>query len=119
MADKINQQTLGNAYKRIEREALGHRQAQDHPHAILLGGQSGSGKYGLANQAESGLRQRGGSIVVDERHVETGSFNYSDAAARKNSENVLVLWNNPKLASAYLKHWERNWNQGAAYHPGF
>ena len=30
-------------------------------------------------------------IVVDGRHTETGSFNYSQAAARANSENVLVL----------------------------
>lgn len=55
------------------------------------------------------------TIVSDEATVETGSFNYSDAAARKNSENVLVMWANPKLAKVYLAHWERNWNQGENY----
>lgn len=58
-------------------------------------------------------------ICIDNAHVETGSYNYSDAAARKNSENVIVLWNNPKLASVYLKHWERNWKQGEDYKPAF
>jgi phosphatidylserine/phosphatidylglycerophosphate/cardiolipin synthase-like enzyme len=29
-------------------------------------------------------------IIADRETVELGSFNYSDAAARKNSENVLV-----------------------------
>jgi len=34
-------------------------------------------------------------IAFDGRSVETGSFNYSHGAAKKNSENVIVIWNNP------------------------
>lgn len=37
-------------------------------------------------------------IIVDESYIQTGSYNYSAAAARLNSENVFVLWNSPKLA---------------------
>lgn len=44
-------------------------------------------------------------IVVDGLHVETGSYNFSEAAARRNSENVLVLWNQPAVAKIYLQHW--------------
>lgn len=51
-------------------------------------------------------------IVVDGKHVETGSFNYSKSAAKQNSENVLVIWNNPDIANRYLKHWESRWNKG-------
>ena len=51
-------------------------------------------------------------IVADGRHTETGSFNYSQAAARSNSENVLVLWNNEAVAQRYLDHWESRWKQG-------
>ena len=51
-------------------------------------------------------------IVVDGKHTETGSFNYSQAAARANSENVLVLWNNEAVAQRYLAHWESRWKQG-------
>ena len=51
-------------------------------------------------------------IVVDGRHTETGSFNYSQAAARSNSENVLVVWNNPATAVRFLQHWESRWKQG-------
>ena len=51
-------------------------------------------------------------IVVDSLHTETGSFNYSQAAARSNSENVLVVWNNPATAKQYLAHWETRWKQG-------
>ena len=53
-------------------------------------------------------------IVVDGRHTQTGSFNYSQAAAKSNSENVLVVWGNPKVAAAYLAHWENRWTQGTA-----
>jgi phosphatidylserine/phosphatidylglycerophosphate/cardiolipin synthase-like enzyme len=54
-------------------------------------------------------------IVADRQTVELGSFNYSDAAGRKNSENVLVNWGNAKLAEVYLKHFERNYRQATAY----
>ena len=51
-------------------------------------------------------------VVVDGKHTETGSFNYSLAAAKANSENVLVIWDNPAVASRYLAHWESRWRQG-------
>ena len=58
-------------------------------------------------------------IVADARHVETGSFNYSQAAARSNSENVLVVWNNPDLAASYLKHWQNRYDQGTDFKPTY
>jgi phosphatidylserine/phosphatidylglycerophosphate/cardiolipin synthase-like enzyme len=54
-------------------------------------------------------------IVADGQTVELGSFNYSDAAAHRNSENVLVNWGNPKLAEIYLQHFERNLRQAKPY----
>ena len=54
-------------------------------------------------------------IVVDGTTVETGSFNFSKAAAQSNSENVLVVWNNPALASQYTNHWQSRWKQAQPY----
>jgi phosphatidylserine/phosphatidylglycerophosphate/cardiolipin synthase-like enzyme len=54
-------------------------------------------------------------MVADRETVQLGSFNYSDAAARRNSENVLVNWHNPKLAAVYLGHFERNYRQARAF----
>ena len=51
-------------------------------------------------------------IVVDGKHTETGSFNFSQAAAKSNSENVLVVWNNTELAGKYLAQWGSRWRQG-------
>ena len=51
-------------------------------------------------------------IVVDGRHTQTGSFEYTPSAAQSNSENVLVVWNNPVVAASYLAHWESRWRQG-------
>ena len=58
-------------------------------------------------------------IIADWQTVEQGSFNYSDAAAHRNSENVLVNWGNPKLADVYLKHFARNYAQATVYVQGY
>ncbi|NEX60167.1 phospholipase D family nuclease [Noviherbaspirillum galbum] len=55
------------------------------------------------------------TIIVDEATVETGSYNFTSSAATRNSENVIVHWNNPQLAAVYLKHFERNWKQGVDF----
>ncbi|EHT5743593.1 phospholipase D family protein [Salmonella enterica] len=51
-------------------------------------------------------------IVSDGRHTEVGSFNFSRAADRSNSENVLVVWDDPVTAQKYLNHWTSRWSQG-------
>lgn len=51
-------------------------------------------------------------IVVDGKTTETGSFNFSQAAARSNSENVMVVWNDPAVAARYLAHWNSRWAKG-------
>jgi phosphatidylserine/phosphatidylglycerophosphate/cardiolipin synthase-like enzyme len=54
-------------------------------------------------------------IVIDQATVETGSYNYSQAAARVNSENVLVISNRPDIARAYLANWSEVTALGEAY----
>ena len=85
---------------------------------------SGKGRAALSALAEAGCDVRVISaypihhdkvLIVDRQTVELGSFNYSDAAARVNSENVLVNWNNPALAKAYLAHFDRNWRQSEPF----
>jgi len=44
-------------------------------------------------------------LVVDGRHVETGSFNYTLSADKANAENALYLRDVPDLANAYLAQW--------------
>lgn len=89
---------------------------------------SGKAKHALSALANAGVKIRTISIypihhdktmIIDGQHVETGSFNYSDAAAHHNSENVIVLWNNPDLAKIYLKHWQSRYERGQAYSPTY
>lgn len=54
-------------------------------------------------------------MVIDGLHVENGSFNYTTAAEKKNAENALVIWNNPKLAAIYAANWEVHWNHSDPY----
>jgi phosphatidylserine/phosphatidylglycerophosphate/cardiolipin synthase-like enzyme len=51
-------------------------------------------------------------MVIDGRHVQTGSFNYTRAASEKNAENVLVVRDDPATAAKYTAEWERLWNEG-------
>lgn len=50
-------------------------------------------------------------MVIDSLHVETGSFNYSASAVKRNAENVLFVWNAPALALRYGTEWKRLWNE--------
>jgi phosphatidylserine/phosphatidylglycerophosphate/cardiolipin synthase-like enzyme len=51
-------------------------------------------------------------MIIDSRHLETGSFNYSAAAANRNAENVLLLREVPELAALYAREWDRLWAEG-------
>ncbi|MFN7094007.1 MAG: phospholipase D family protein [Burkholderiales bacterium] len=50
-------------------------------------------------------------MIIDGKTIETGSFNYSAAAAHKNAENVLVLWNVPQIAQRYEEQWDSYWQE--------
>ena len=85
---------------------------------------SGAGRHALTLLAKAGIPTRtikaypihhDKFIVVDGMAVETGSFNFTAAAAKGNSENALVVWNDPTLAETYLTHWQSRWDQGQAF----
>ena len=88
---------------------------------VVADARSNSGKYSavtfLANQ-EVPVRVNGNYaifhhkfMVFDGKHVEMGSFNFSAAAAKKNAENVLLLWNVPEVAGQYSSEWQRLWDE--------
>lgn len=94
----------------------------------LVEDRSGAGRSALGALANAGVDIRiiraypihhDKMIVVDRNSVETGSYNYSSSAAKRNSENAVVLWNNPQAAKAYLAHFERNYRQSEVYHPRY
>ena len=58
-------------------------------------------------------------MVFDNRHVQTGSFNYSAAAVNRNTENVLLLLNVPEIADMYAREWERLWNESQEVRPSY
>jgi phosphatidylserine/phosphatidylglycerophosphate/cardiolipin synthase-like enzyme len=46
-------------------------------------------------------------IIVDEKIVLTGSFNFSKAAEERNAENLLII-NNPEIAKLYIENWGKH-----------
>jgi len=56
-------------------------------------------------------------IVVDERFVITGSFNFSTNAEESNDENVIII-DNPEIARLYMQDFERVWALATEPEPG-
>lgn len=54
-------------------------------------------------------------IVIDGKTVETGSFNFSKAAAHSNAENVIVVWADEALASKYSENWREHWGHSVVW----
>lgn len=50
-------------------------------------------------------------MVVDGQTLQTGSFNYTSAAARGNAENVIVLLNAPSASRRFTQEFDRLWNE--------
>jgi len=48
-------------------------------------------------------------IILDNRYVITGSFNFSSNATENNDENVIII-DNPEIANLYLQEYERVWS---------
>ena len=57
-------------------------------------------------------------MIVDNKNVETGSFNYTASAEHRNAENVVVIRNNKKLAKKYTENWQKLWNESEDYKLG-
>jgi phosphatidylserine/phosphatidylglycerophosphate/cardiolipin synthase-like enzyme len=54
-------------------------------------------------------------LIIDHETVETGSFNYTASAERRNAENVIVIKKNKTLAQKYLENWQSLWDEGEDY----
>ena len=53
-------------------------------------------------------------MIIDDKTIITGSFNFTKAAESKNAENVLIIRDNPKLAQLYKQDWLKHWNNAVA-----
>lgn len=51
-------------------------------------------------------------IIIDSNRVIGGSYNFSNAAYKKNTENVLII-SDKKLAHEYTKNWKYRWSISA------
>lgn len=52
-------------------------------------------------------------IVADASAVETGSFNYTSSAEKRNAENALVITGEPETARQYQTEFNRLWNESS------
>jgi phosphatidylserine/phosphatidylglycerophosphate/cardiolipin synthase-like enzyme len=89
-----------------------------------VGSDTDAAEFDTLSCAQVPVRQDGNSsfmhnkvIVVDERFVITGSFNFSTNAEESNDENVIII-DNPEIARLYLQDFERVWVLATEPEPG-
>ncbi len=44
-------------------------------------------------------------MVIDQKHVVTGSFNFTVSAQKRNAENVTFIRNDPQVAARFAQNW--------------
>lgn len=54
-------------------------------------------------------------LLIDDRTIITGSFNYTKAAEEQNAENILIIKNHKKLFAKYLANFEAHREHSRAY----
>ncbi|MCP2006167.1 UNVERIFIED_ORG: phosphatidylserine/phosphatidylglycerophosphate/cardiolipin synthase-like enzyme [Buttiauxella agrestis ATCC 33320] len=50
-------------------------------------------------------------MVADGVTTQTGSYNYTSSASRRNAENTLVVWDHQATAAAYQLEFDRLWGE--------
>lgn len=53
-------------------------------------------------------------MIIDGKEVITGSFNFTDAAQKRNAENIVFI-SDTKLAKEYIQNWENREHQSIPY----
>ena len=48
-------------------------------------------------------------MIIDAAKVISGSYNFSAAAYKRNTENLLII-HNPTLAKEYIQNWQDGWD---------
>lgn len=100
-----------------------HRRGID-VRVLLDKGQDNHHYHAIGEMQEAGIPIRINShyaimhnkyIIIDGKTVETGSFNYTTSAERRNAENVIVINDNRVLAKQYLENWQKLWNEADTY----
>jgi phosphatidylserine/phosphatidylglycerophosphate/cardiolipin synthase-like enzyme len=51
-------------------------------------------------------------MIIDEKTLELGSFNYTKSAEEHNAENVLVIHNAESTIKDYITQWKKLWGEG-------
>jgi hypothetical protein len=68
-------------------------------------------------QVDTGVASAHNKImIIDRDTVITGSFNFTEAAQKKNAENVLLIKGHPEIADAYTKNWQRRLKASRPYY---
>ncbi|WWP01343.1 MAG: phospholipase D family protein [Candidatus Dasytiphilus stammeri] len=58
-------------------------------------------------------------IIIDDNAIQTGSYNYTSAAAKHNAENVIFIKDALEIASQYTNEFNRLWKESTILQPKY
>ncbi|WWO97013.1 MAG: phospholipase D family protein [Candidatus Dasytiphilus stammeri] len=58
-------------------------------------------------------------MIIDNKIIQTGSYNYTKAAAKNNAENIIIIYNVIHTTLQYEKEFQRLWEQSSVLQPQF
>ena len=50
-------------------------------------------------------------MIIDQKHVECGSFNFTKSAEHYNAENAIIIQNSPEFAKVYTQNFRKLWDE--------
>ena len=53
-------------------------------------------------------------MIIDNKNIITGSFNFTQSAETRNAENILIIRDNISLANLYTENWWSHWNNAVS-----
>jgi phosphatidylserine/phosphatidylglycerophosphate/cardiolipin synthase-like enzyme len=56
-------------------------------------------------------------MIIDNKKVVSGSFNFTHSAEFRNTENLLIIENNDLLIRKYVKNWKNRQSHSKLYQP--
>jgi hypothetical protein len=75
---------------------------------------------GIPVRVDAAVRiQHNKVIIVDNRSVQNGSFNFTSAGQMSNAENIIIHHGFPALARVFTANWNHLWSESRDYQPTY
>jgi phosphatidylserine/phosphatidylglycerophosphate/cardiolipin synthase-like enzyme len=97
----------------VDREHNGRRNTPNSVASFLA-------SNGILVRVDTAVRiQHNKVLIVDEKSVQNGSFNFTNAAQTSNAENIIIHRDFPELAKLFTRNWDHLWTESNEFRAAY